>query len=321
MAGCAWCGCDMRRWQHVPLDPIAATSVSHQDVYWCDGCGVGAVHPVPSPEEVAQFYRLAAYYTHGTAHSVEGEPYGLLDKVRVKLAVKLDRGTPMTATFIHRALGRKARRICDVGAGSGNLAAALAGYGHEVVAVEVDPESVVRQHGQRITTFAGTAESLPPEVTSRQFDCVLLSHVLEHCRDPRLALRNVRALLAPGGLLIAEVPNNEALTLRDVGCAWSMFDAPRHLTFFTRRSLRSACEDAGFSVTRTFHAHYHRQFTNGWIGTEQKLFANVTSNGTRPSPAPKRNSRALAWQLLAKTALAPADRKYDSIGVFARTAA
>ena len=41
-----------------------------------------------------------------------------------------------------------------------------------------------------------------------QYDLVVLSEILEHLEDPKAAMRQVRGLVAPGGLVFVNVPIN-----------------------------------------------------------------------------------------------------------------
>ena len=41
---------------------------------------------------------------------------------------------------------------------------------------------------------------------SHKFDCVLLSHVLEHVKDPNEFISRIKGILKPGGLLVIAVP-------------------------------------------------------------------------------------------------------------------
>src|SRR5262249_11638886 len=133
-------------------------------------------------------------------------------------------------------------RACDLGCGSGDLLTRLARLGHEVVGAEPDPAAreVVRGKGHRV--LAGTAEELPEEIRGGRHDLVVMSHVLEHCLDPKRAVANAAGLLAEGGLLVIETPNNDARGLGRAGVLWPWLDVPRHLNFFTSRSLAAICE-------------------------------------------------------------------------------
>lgn len=314
---CPLCQGTMRLWLRVPGDCKKGRPNDHSEVYWCDACAYGSVQPIPTAEQVAEFYQLDHYYTQGASHFEPEGDTSVLDRLRVHLAWRLDRGEPTSAKSVDAALGGKKSTIIDLGCGGGQLAADLAALGHSVVGVEVDPNAISRQHRGAFECFAGTAEALPSEVLSRKFDCVVMTHVLEHCREPIKALKNVHAILKPEGKFVCEVPNNAAAAFDHVGCAWEMFDVPRHLHFFTPQSLARACEVAGFRVQQTTFGHYVRQFTNGWINTERKLWSNLMKVQPAPSPAPTQNSKLYSWQLLAKTVAAPPERKYDSMSVVA----
>jgi len=275
------------------------------------------VQPLPSARDVSDFYQFDGYYTHHDPTHVRADEAAFMDRLRVHLAWRLDRGDPLTESHVHRALGGRLSRICDLGCGGGDLLLGLRELGHQVLGVEVDPAAASRRCAGFVEVLAGAAEQLPPELAGRRFDCVILRHVLEHCRDPARALANAYALLEPGGTLMCEVPNNAALGLRSMGCAWAMFDMPRHLHFFTRQSLSRVCEQAGFVIHRPYYANYHRQFENGWIESERAIWGKLMGLSKKPAPMPSRNSRWRAWRQLTASAFMPPAFKYDSVGVLA----
>ena len=301
----------------VPADAKKGAPNSHARLCWCDACAYGSVQPIPGAHEIAHFYALDHYYTQGASHFARGVAPSLLDRVRVHLAWRLDRGTPTNATLIHAALAGRASSICDIGCGGGELLCALRDLGHRTIGVELDHHALSLRGTHALEVYAGAAEELPAEVTRQRFDCVLMSHGLEHCRHPLRALCGARDLLAPGGKLVCEVPNNAAAALTNAGCAWEMFDVPRHLHFFTPRSLKRACEAAGLRILSMHYGHYARQFKNDWIATEGRLWDNLMQVDQPVVPMPHRNSRLRAWKLLLETLAAPSSRKYDSVGFIA----
>ena len=96
-----------------------------------------------------------------------------------------------------------------------------------------------------------------------------------------------------------------------------MFDVPRHLSFFTRKSLTNALEIGGLKTVTANHGYFSRQFNNSWIETERKLWRNLMVGTDKPTPLPIQNSKLRAWKLLARSCLASADRRYDSISAVA----
>lgn len=100
-------------------------------------------------------------------------------------------------------------RVLDIGAGTGRDAAALVARGHQVTAAEPTPE--LRAHGQRLHARAGVAwvdDSLPGLAGLRAaglpFDLVMATAVWMHLdqAERAAAMRNVAALVAPGGLFL-----------------------------------------------------------------------------------------------------------------------
>jgi len=162
----------------------------------------------------------------------------------------------------------------------------------------------------------GTAESLPIELAGRRFDFVFMSHVLEHCRDPKAALKNARSILKPGGRLVVETPNNNAMGLRMAGPTWYWLDVPRHLNFFTPKSLKASFDTAGFQTEETEFRGYTRQFSQEWIRSEQTIWDRINKRTPNALPV-SRQSQLKSWYLLAQSAMSSAERKYDSIRMIA----
>lgn len=89
------------------------------------------------------------------------------------------------------------------------------------------------------------------------FAAIALRHVLEHTRDPVHVLRQCRSWLAPGGVLLLLVPNEDAIDLALLNGASAMLGArkkhttvcpPMHFWGFTASSLRKMLANAGFTI-------------------------------------------------------------------------
>lgn len=115
-------------------------------------------------------------------------------------------------------------RVLDVGAGTGRDAAALAGRGYTVDAVE--PVAELRQVAERLHPGSGVnwrAGALPeiPGVRG-PYDVVLLSAVWMHLlpEERPVAMRRLAGLLGPGGILLITLRRGEPPVDR------RMFDIP-----------------------------------------------------------------------------------------------
>ena len=299
---CPLCGHPMRPWLHVPTEWRGPSFRDCYHLFWCKPSGFGQLYPRPTPHEISRFYLDESYFTHRGGDAPRPRPCAqpFPERIRIHLAWRLDQGTRASAEVLDALLGGRKSRVCAVGCGAGGRLLQLKERGHTTVGVEPDPvaRGLAREKG--LTVYEGTAEDLPDCLERGAFDLVLLMHVLEHCLDPMLALRNARALLNRGGALVCAVPNNESTGLEHRGAAWAMLDVPRHLNFFTARSLSASCEAAGMQVVTTMYRGYTRQFSALWVRYEQRLW-DLQARG-RPDGAPRarRNSTSRSWLLLAR---------------------
>lgn len=96
-------------------------------------------------------------------------------------------------------------RILDVGSGSGALAQRLHDAGHRVLASDLDVSDLSARTDS--VEWNASSESIPAVIEPGSFDVVCAVEILEHVENPLQALRNFRAILKPGGLLVVSTPN------------------------------------------------------------------------------------------------------------------
>jgi glycosyltransferase involved in cell wall biosynthesis len=165
---------------------------------------------------------------------------------------------PSPSSSHHKLLAwvgdERPKRVLDLGCSSGMLGEMLRLSGHYVIGVDsVKLEGV----GHRLNEFveADLNQGIPQEVGS-DFDVVLGADVLEHLVDPSSLLKDVRALLSPGGVMLVSVPNiaHWYARLRVVTGRFEyerrgIFDSG-HLRFFTGRSFERMARESGWRVRR-----------------------------------------------------------------------
>ena len=313
-AACLLCGGTLSPWLAMPIDPIRNAPSSFTNAMRCTACGVGSIRPLPAPAQIADFYRLDSYYTHGAAHVAEVTP-SLAERLLIRLAWAVDKGHHFDGAAVQSLLPPGAR-VVDLGCGDGRLLRELAPAGFDVTGVEPDPaaRALGAEHGLRI--LEGTAEDLPASLEPGSFDLVVMSHSLEHCVDPDRAIRNAAALLRPGGLFYCEVPNCAATHFRTFTITSTMFDAPRHLQFFTPENLAGSIESRGFKVEQRIFSGFTRQFHPGWRQWEATIWDRAHHHGL--VIAAPRHGFGAALRLLARTVFAPPEAKYDCVGLLCR---
>jgi len=150
-----------------------------------------------------------------------------------------------TAACIAGFLPDRQARILDIGCANGGLLAALRDLGWGNVR-GVDPSPACVQNTQRlhgIAAHVGALSALPPGLG--RFDCVILSHVLEHVSTLQAAVASLRDLVLPGGIVYAETPD-AARYAEFVTAPFQDFNT-EHINHFSLRCLANLFGGAGWA--------------------------------------------------------------------------
>ena len=138
------------------------------------------------------------------------------------------------------------RRLVEVGVGSGGNLAAFQELGYEVGGLDILPESVAHARRRGIADIhvhdIETGWPLPPDSA----DTIVMLDVLEHLREPAMALQHAARVLVPDGGIVLTVPAGPWLT-----STWD--DMLGHHRRYTRAMLRAQAHEAGFRVAWLSH--------------------------------------------------------------------
>jgi SAM-dependent methyltransferase len=140
-----------------------------------------------------------------------------------------------------RRLPRGAYSVLDVGCGDGAMMRAFKAEGLVVAGTDLDP------HNVRQGVFIYDVLKLP--LKSVKFDVVVFMGIIEHLRKDDLlpSLRNLRSMLAPGGVLLITTQNMDS----PMGDHFRYLDITHELGF-TRESLCQVGRLAGFTKVEAY---------------------------------------------------------------------
>lgn len=229
----------------------------------CPACGAvqSAVNEAWRAE-VAEIYRGYAMFHHrtGTDHAIP-DPQG---------AAMQSRSERLLESALAWLGAPERGRLLDIGCGNGPLLQAMGLLRPGWVLAGAEQSDTVRD---RILSLPGVTlfHAGPLDELVSGFDLVSMVHVLEHVADPATFLWQAARLLAPGGVLLIQVPS----------FADNPFDAAvaDHCTHFTPETLERTVRAAGLEVR-------HRA---GWIPKEISLVASPANGaagfGAMPVPA------------------------------------
>lgn len=206
----------------------------------CRNCGLGTVEQSINPAELQRYYQQDYAGLAGRDEKPEPESYfsdtGMMFKPQRSLS---------QLRLARKRVKQAPRVILDLGAGFGTtLYLARRDFWPEATLIAVEPDLSM----ERYLEMAGANQvSSLAEVENGSCDLIIASHVLEHYQGEELAgvLAELRSVLAPGGTLLAEVPNSDFSS--DIGIAGHSHEP--HLLFFSKRAFGNIFGKSGFRVS------------------------------------------------------------------------
>jgi len=203
--------------------------------YRCDACGLHFVWPLPEPEVLSAFY--------GEDHRpAADDPAYQADR---RYASPISRETLLGD--LPDGYSMRDRTLLDVGCGLGYFLDAVRKDFRRVRGIEVsESRRTFARKSLGLEVLEGEAAAIP--LADECEDVIILWHVLEHLPDLGAALREVRRVLKPEGLLVIVTPNPGSITARLLGHRWYYFTPPGHLYLFPPRALVRFLESEGFGV-------------------------------------------------------------------------
>jgi SAM-dependent methyltransferase len=214
---CNLCGSRASRLLYRKPDTRHWVSPHPFDVVRCRGCGLGYVNPRPTRAGIARFYPPAFYERREVSD----------ERARYE----------RQAAFLD---GYARGRVLDIGCATGAFLAVLAERGWEPEGMDLLPS------GRRLDVPVRYGELPDLRYPTARFDAVTAWAVFEHLHDPAAYFREVGRILKPGGHFVCLVTNLDSV--------WSRFaygeDVPRHLHFFSTRTLARYAALAGLRLER-----------------------------------------------------------------------
>jgi SAM-dependent methyltransferase len=138
-------------------------------------------------------------------------------------------------------------RLLEIGSGYGLFLDAARASGYEVRGVELSRTGSAHAVANLgLDVFCGQLADAPTDPA----DVICFWDTLEHVPDPLAFLREVRARLAPGGVLALSVPYFSSIPARVLRTRWWTLKPEQHIWHFTPATLRLVAARAGLVITR-----------------------------------------------------------------------
>ena len=231
-------------------------------VVTCKKCSLARTSPRPTLESLGAAYpEQYDPYSKAPNHT---PPKGLLRWSLVNFldyplgekspAIVRTLGAPLAKRVLNkrRNLGylpyRGEGKLLDFGCGAAGYVAKMAAAGWNAQGMDMSAQAVSAGRDAGLTIHQGTLPGA--DLGGELFDTVTMWQAIEHVPSPKATLAAIRDILKPGGQLMVVCPQFDSRAADKFGACWYALDLPRHLTHFTRKTLRAQVQDAGFNVEK-----------------------------------------------------------------------
>jgi 2-polyprenyl-3-methyl-5-hydroxy-6-metoxy-1,4-benzoquinol methylase len=205
----------------------------------CNRCGLGRIDPLPSDQELADWY--ATQYRQAYKSAVQPA---------LRHVLRAGRNAQWRWQWLCQNTDARwsdtdlrAQHSLDIGSSSGEFVYLLQTLGFQAKGIE--PHAGYATYAQSMLGIPVNNSTLQQGLASEaagSLDLISMFHVLEHLAEPVAALRTIGGKLKAKGLLYIEVPNATRLCSPD----YMFFRA--HTLYFTGPTLRKLLETAGFQL-------------------------------------------------------------------------
>lgn len=202
----------------------------------CSNCGFVYVNPRPDNETLKHLYLKYLPYKMKDPLLWDAYMKDVFTKAANILAAQLPKGG----------------KLLDIGCGYGFFLSKMKAMGWQTYGIDVSETAVSYASGNGFDVSLGTLDNIRYENNS--FDVVTMFYVLEHLPNPLNALKEVRRILKPNGLLLLRVPHTTPIVriLSLLKIKNNLYDPPFHLNDFSLCSMKVVLQKAGFHNIRTF---------------------------------------------------------------------
>ncbi len=156
--------------------------------------------------------------------------------------------------FVDKYLYGK-NKVLDVGCGSGTLCLYIANKKKNILGIDISKKAIQTciesSKTLNLTEYTSfKAIDFPKQSINGKFDLVILTEVIEHIKDDKLALKSIYKLLNKNGILIISTPSVNAL-LHKIGYAKQFDKRVGHLRRYSTEGLVKMCKESGFKIIET----------------------------------------------------------------------
>ncbi|AFR71539.1 methyltransferase [Brachyspira pilosicoli B2904] len=215
----------------------------YKDVYQCDECSLYFIDS-PTDEEINSLYKNEYH------NNIKNKLFETA-KSKMRYARSLSQ-----FNFIKQTIDLKNKDICEIGAFDGLLLSLFKKNNNNVFGYELNDDArVYAKKKYDIDLKENFLES------KSKYDIIILSHVIEHFREPKEILIKIKSMLKENGFIYIEVPNSPMPN----ECSYNMlmrYLNTEHILNFNMDNLIKFAESADLKIVRSEYNNYNISIDN-----------------------------------------------------------
>lgn len=215
----------------------------YKDVYQCDECSLYFIDS-PTDEEINSLYKNEYH------NNIKNKLFEIA-KSKMRYARSLSQ-----FNFIKQTIDLENKDICEIGAFDGLLLSLFKKNNNNVFGYELNDDArVYAKKKYDIDLKENFLES------KSRYDIIILSHVIEHFREPKEILIKIKSMLKENGFIYIEVPNSPMPN----ECSYNMlmrYLNTEHIVNFNMDNLIKFAGSADLKIVRSEYNNYNISINN-----------------------------------------------------------
>ncbi|MBR9705525.1 class I SAM-dependent methyltransferase [Candidatus Pacearchaeota archaeon] len=214
----------------------------------CKNCDLKFLNPRPNEKEIKKYYPDDIKWEKEEP-KVQNEKYSIIKNL-------------------------KKGKILDIGCAKGEFLSFLKNKGYDVYGVEPSADSkIAEKKGIKVKNSIS-------DFKKNFFDIITMWQVIEHLHNPNETLKKINHLLKKDGNLVISTLNMESSEAKFFKKHWFHLDIPRHLYFFSPKTLKKLLQKNGFKIIKI--KHFSKQHSHaGIIFSLKNILINPKSRKTK----------------------------------------
>lgn len=240
---CKVCGSD----KYNKIGEIKGIWKENKNVYQCEKCFLYFIES-PTDEEIYLLYKNEYH------NSIKNKIFELA-KSKMRYARCLNQ-----FNFIKNSINCDNKKVCEIGAFDGLLLNIFKNNGCKVFGYELNDRA--REYAKKKYNI-----DLKPNFLedNQKYDIIILSHVIEHFKEPKEILLKIKSMLNDNGFIYIEVPNSPIINQSKNQCSYETlikYLTTTHTVNFNMDNLKAFAENCGLKIIKFQYNDYNANKNN-----------------------------------------------------------